>query len=77
VIIKNRIESEDQRPKLALRKETLRQLTGAQLRQVAGGMGIKASATTVACACGPPRTTKCPTTKCPSFLCPTSGTWPQ
>jgi hypothetical protein len=38
VIIKNRIESKDQKPKLALRKETLRQLTYGQLRQVAGGV---------------------------------------
>jgi hypothetical protein len=70
VIIKNRIDSEDQRPKLALRKETLRQLTGAQLRQVAGGMGV--GPTKTACKCAPRRTTKCP-----SFLCPTGSTWPH
>jgi hypothetical protein len=62
VIIKNRIESEDQRPKLALRKETLRQLTEGELRQVAGGMGIKLI-----------QTRDCPkrpaTHACPSHCC--------
>jgi hypothetical protein len=56
VIIKNRIESEDQWPKLALRKETLRQLTDMQLREVAGGMGMKILQTNHC----PARTQGCP-----------------
>jgi hypothetical protein len=47
MIIRNQIHGEDYRPRLALRKETLRQLTDVQLQQVAGGMRTTLTSGTV------------------------------
>lgn len=61
-------------PKLALNRETVRQLTGTEQRAIVGGLLVFANCKTHHCNPKPPTdgcSAYCPSAGCPTLLCPT------